>query len=199
MVTNGLIKTEDLVFSYEELARRMGVPRGFMDDDEEVSAAIETVRKSIEAKYSYGISPAEVKEETNEIITDFGIFTSSALCRNLAGSSEMIVFGVTLGHSADRTLRKLAAESPLAHFFADAAASSYAEAAADFMTEKFREIYGKEHLKNRFSPGYGDFDIRYQENVIKKIEGTKNLGITLTDSFLMIPQKSITAFHGVIK
>ena len=53
------------------------------------------------------------------------------------------------------------------------------------------------YLRPRFSPGYGDFSLSCQRAVLDALDAGKHLGIKLTDSFLMMPSKSVTAVIGV--
>ena len=55
------------------------------------------------------------------------------------------------------------------------------------------------YLRPRFSPGYGDFPLDCQPALLEGIQAGKRLGIRLTDSFLMMPSKSVTAVMGVGK
>ena len=54
-------------------------------------------------------------------------------------------------------------------------------------------------LRPRFSPGYGDFPLEFQRNIGDLLQMAKNIGITLTDSLLMMPSKSVTAVIGCSK
>ena len=54
-----------------------------------------------------------------------------------------------------------------------------------------------EYLRPRFSPGYGDFDIHYQEPLMRMLDCAKTIGLTMTDSYMMSPSKSVTAVIGV--
>lgn len=51
--------------------------------------------------------------------------------------------------------------------------------------------------RSRYSPGYFDLDIAEQAKIFSLLEITKRCGITLTDTFQMIPTKSVTAFAGI--
>jgi len=52
----------------------------------------------------------------------------------------------------------------------------------------------------RFSPGYGNFDLREQENIFKMINA-KVIDVSLTKSFMMVPKKSISfcVYLGKVK
>ncbi|MBR5134836.1 MAG: Vitamin B12 dependent methionine synthase activation subunit, partial [Clostridia bacterium] len=49
----------------------------------------------------------------------------------------------------------------------------------------------------RFSPGYGDLPLSVQRSVATLLGMEKTLGVCLSDSLLMSPSKSVTAFVGV--
>jgi 5-methyltetrahydrofolate--homocysteine methyltransferase len=53
------------------------------------------------------------------------------------------------------------------------------------------------NLKPRFSPGYGDLDLSCQKDIFKLLDCSKKIGLTLNDSLLMSPTKSVTAFVGI--
>ncbi|MBQ7900373.1 MAG: vitamin B12 dependent methionine synthase, partial [Clostridia bacterium] len=53
------------------------------------------------------------------------------------------------------------------------------------------------HTNYRYSPGYGDFPIQAQLDIIPALNCEKKIGLTVTDSALMIPHKSVTAIIGV--
>ena len=55
------------------------------------------------------------------------------------------------------------------------------------------------YLRPRFSPGYGDFPLSVQKGILDGLEAGKRIGITLTEGFLMMPSKSVTAVIGVSK
>ena len=50
----------------------------------------------------------------------------------------------------------------------------------------------------RFAPGYGDFSIEYQKDLME-FTGAGRIGVSLTDSNLMIPTKTITCIMGVLE
>ena len=88
----------------------------------------------------------------------------------------------------------------------DASAAFYLEMVggwmAAYMAEKVDSLIEPEILKNgyartmRYSPGYGDWDLKAQVEILRLLDGAK-LGIELLpDSFIMIPRKSVTAAIG---
>lgn len=52
-------------------------------------------------------------------------------------------------------------------------------------------------LRPRFSPGYGDLAIDAQKDIFALLDCERQIGLTLGDSLLMSPGKSVTAFAGI--
>ena len=49
----------------------------------------------------------------------------------------------------------------------------------------------------RFSPGYGDLPLGTQKDIFALLDCERKIGVTLNDSLLMSPSKSVTAFLGL--
>ena len=52
-------------------------------------------------------------------------------------------------------------------------------------------------LRMRYSPGYFDLDIKENKKFFELMDITKRIGLTLTDTYQMVPSKSVTAFIGI--
>ena len=50
---------------------------------------------------------------------------------------------------------------------------------------------------SRFSPGYGDFTLKHQRDILDFLSADRLLGIKLGDNLIMTPRKTITAICGV--
>ena len=48
----------------------------------------------------------------------------------------------------------------------------------------------------RYSAGYGDFNLENQK-IIYDLLGLKKIGVDITDTFVLIPEKSVTAMVGI--
>ena len=53
------------------------------------------------------------------------------------------------------------------------------------------------YTTSRFSPGYGDFPIEVQPDMIRYIDGQRKIGLNVTSNNLLVPRKSVTAVIGV--
>lgn len=187
------LATEEISPAEEELAARLRMPLGHRD--EAVDAVERELRDTLCAAACAVRVPIARKEENILVFPTFSV-QSAALSKALEGCDEAYLFAATLGMQTERWLHRLSILSPAKHFIADALASAYAEAAADFANDLLTE--GKT-LTNRFSPGYGDLTLVIQPKILEATAAGKYLHITLSEGLLMIPQKSITAIIGIKK
>ena len=73
-------------------------------------------------------------------------------------------------------------------------ASAYAEAAMDYLNAL---LESHEQLTGRFSPGFGDFELKWQRDVLDFLRADNLIGIKLGKNYVMTPRKSVTAIMGV--
>ena len=132
--------------------------------------------------------------ENDEVIFDFGTVKSESLRKNLEGCKSAYVFAATVGIGVDRMMKRLSVTSKAEMMVFSCIASSGIECWCDFINEKLAENHA---LKPRFSPGYGGVSLEIQKDIFRFLEAEKMLGLTLTDSLLMVPVKSVTAFIGI--
>ena len=117
---------------------------------------------------------------------------SRDLWRCLRGAREAYLFAATLGHGVDLLIRKYAALSAADLLIVQAIAATAIEQYIDDETASWGE-----KLLPRYSPGYGDLPLSVQPDFLAALDAQKTLGITLTETFLMIPSKSVTAIIGI--
>lgn len=132
---------------------------------------------------------------------DFTCFQveSADLARNLNGCREVLLFAASLGTGPDFLMQRYSRLDMSRAVILQAAAAAMIEAYCDEQNETLRVEAGKEgnRLRPRFSPGYGDFSLSHQKEICRILSAEKTVGITLTDSLLMLPSKSVTAVIGV--
>ena len=146
---------------------------------------------------------ADPGEAADSPLLDFSCFQvrSRSLAKNLQGCSEVILFAATIGEGADLLARKYGRINVAKAVVMQAAAAAMIEAFCDEENEKLRAEAAEKglYLRPRFSPGYGDFSLNHQRDFARVLEMQKTVGITLTESLLMLPSKSVTAVIGVSK
>ena len=124
---------------------------------------------------------------------------SKNLWKNLKDCEKIAVFAATLGTGADSLIQKYSRLLMSRAVVIQAAATAMLEDYCDSICQGLKEEYEKNslYLRPRFSPGYGDFPLENQKNLLDALEAGKRIGIKLTDSLLMTPSKSVTAVMGI--
>lgn len=155
---------------------------------------IEEATKTLSYKVCYCILPINISGNT----IDFEAFkvNSEKLAINLKNCESAIIFGATLGTDIDRLIMKYGKLSPTKALFFQAIGATMIETLCDEFCKDIKAELNV-NLKPRFSPGYGDLDLSCQKNIFKLLNCSKNIGLTLNDSLLMSPTKSVTAFVGI--
>ena len=127
-----------------------------------------------------------------------GLALSGGLAkRMLNGCSRVILMCCTLGEAFDALLRAAQARDMARAVTLDACGSAYVEAACDAAEEVIVTRHPGQYLTDRFSPGYGDLPLSLQPQLLQALDAPRRVGVTCTDSFLMIPAKSVTAVLGL--
>ncbi len=109
------------------------------------------------------------------------------------------LFIVTAGPGPENLARSLISEGNyLEGYIADLLASALVDSAADQVQEQVRNFVHEQGLKitNRYSPGYCSWSVAEQQKLFRLFPGGC-CGISLSDSSLMNPMKSISGIIGV--
>lgn len=124
---------------------------------------------------------------------------SRSLERNLKDCDAVLLFGATLGSQVDVLLHRYGKLQMSKAVVMQAASVAMLETYCDEVNEGIKNEYlsAGRYLRPRFSPGYGDFPLQCQPEIAAALELNKRIGITLTDSLLMAPSKSVTAVIGI--
>lgn len=125
---------------------------------------------------------------------------SAALRRNLEGCEGAWLFAATLGAGVDRLISRLTALGRMSEALAaQAAAAALIEDYCDEVNDALRDEAAAQGLKlrPRFSPGYGDFSIEHQRDITRVLDTARRIGLTVTDSLMLAPMKSVTAVIGI--
>lgn len=126
-------------------------------------------------------------------------FTSKNLGKNLKGCGKIVLFGATLGTAVDRLITRTSLTNMAKAVVLQSTAAAVLEEYCDTFQAQIAAELNKQgnYLRPRFSPGYGDFDIHCQAPIMQMLDCAKTIGLTMTDSFMMTPTKSVTAVIGV--
>ena len=127
---------------------------------------------------------------------DFGEIESESLRKNLEGCTSAFIFAATSGSAVDRLIMKMTKISAAYGMVTDCIASSGIEVFCDRINDEMKE--GRT-LKPRYSPGYGDVSLCCQSDILSFVDAYRKIGLTLTETYLMTPIKSVTAIVGIVE
>ncbi len=159
---------------------------------EEINALLYDCLNELCGKLSYRVCYIELP-----LGTHFLNVNSELLDDYLADCEKYVLFAATVGIEIDRLIAKYTKISPAkAHMF-QAIGAERTEALCDMFCNDIKAQYL--HTKPRISPGYGDMPLEMQREVFEILDCSRKIGVSLGDSLLMSPSKSVTAFIGVLK
>ena len=167
------------------------------DTDAMIKKAINALEKDCSPKYVSRAFPVTV--EGNEVRFADVVIKSSSLARNLVGCTQCVLFAATAGPFCDMLVKRASVTSSAYASCCQAAGAAAIEAYCDLINDKIKDEYEAKGLfaRPRFSPGYGDLPLENQKDWFRLLDITRNTGIELTGSLLMVPTKSVTAIIGL--
>lgn len=184
----------------KEVERYLGY-RGLTTIDEKMQSVIEDCIREMEEAMTprciYKTFPIEWDGDSCEFA---GIRVEPGnLTRNLKGCKEIVMLAVTIGPGADRLVKRSEIRDMLKAYTYQAVGAAAVEAWCDEVNERIKQEAADKELyaRPRFSPGYGDFPLEVQKDFERILEMPKSIGVSLSESLLMTPTKSITAVIGL--
>ena len=115
----------------------------------------------------------------------------------LKDCDQVILMAATLGMETENLLRRTQARDMALALILDATASAAIENVCDNFCADLADAFAPRYLTDRFSPGYGDLPVAQQRELFQLLDVSRRIGISLSESGLMVPQKSVTALIGV--
>lgn len=200
------IKMDQIIFtkSYEEppvnrreILRYMRCNDSDSGIDKLLDECLDEILQALSYKVCWRIFP--LKETENGLDLGFMQTESSGLIRNLHGCEGFVLFAATIGLGADRLIAKYGRVSPVKALCIQAIGAERIESLCDEFCEGLRQKYDAMGfaIRPRFSPGYGDFPLEAQRDVFRALDCHRKIGLSLNDSLLMSPSKSVSAIVGI--
>ncbi|MFV0352151.1 MAG: methionine synthase [Oscillospiraceae bacterium] len=125
--------------------------------------------------------------------------TGSDIQKHLTGCHALCLLGITLGQQTEQAIRAAETADMEQAALLDAAASALTDQYADEAERLLRLRIQEQHkyLTGRFSPGYGNLPLAIQPEVVRLLDGPRAIGLSVSESGILLPRKSITAILGV--
>jgi 5-methyltetrahydrofolate--homocysteine methyltransferase len=194
-----------ITFNKNEALRYFRAQLGDVHTEAIVDAAYQKLKNELQPRYTvkkFGcIVDGEGDSNVPSVVKlDNGtVFHSKALARYVGNAKELFLFGATLGSRVDIALRRMVLTSVAEGGAGQAVAAALIETYCDdCCAELQKQLPEGKQLKWRFSPGYGDWPLEEQKILFPVLDCAHTIGLTLTESCMMAPVKSVTAVMAVI-
>ena len=190
-------KYDEPQVNIKEILRYMGC-KDYTDD---VAALVNACLKEIEGKLSYRVcyDVFDIEISSDAVNLGFVKCSSKGLAINLDGCQKAIVFAATIGLEIDRLITKYSRLSPSKALCFQAIGAERIESLCNVFNDEIAKDFLAQglHSRPRFSPGYGDLSLEIQKSIFNYLDCPRKIGLSLNESLLMSPSKSVTAIIGL--
>ena len=136
---------------------------------------------------------------TQTVLPQGIVLQGKSIGKHLRNSCKVVFLSATIGEDIENQVTKSFEDGKYSFsVLLDAAATTAIEEVADGMEKSIQNVVKRQGLAMtwRFSPGYGDWPIQQQPEVLKLAHGAE-IGVSLTEALMLTPRKSITAVIGL--
>lgn len=169
-----------------------------------IDESIEETKKIINPRFilrKYPIKKKKIFAGKNQVILEEAnlILESNDIYDLLVECDECILMAATLGLEIEKEIRKLTYTDLTKGIIIDSCATTAIEEVCDIIQDSISKKLLKEdkYITYRYSPGYGDLSIENNSHINNILNSQKEIGLTVTNSGIMIPRKSVVALIGV--
>lgn len=149
--------------------------------------------------YEYILLGGECRKE-DVCLGEVTFNTGHIIAGQLRKSECFAVFVASAGDGWKQWIQFISARGDLLQsYVADCIGSQIVESTADFMEKRLQEYLYENGLgyTNRFSPGYCGWPVSQQPLLFSLFPDAHPCGVTLTESCLMMPEKSVSGIIGI--
>ncbi|MFH1940849.1 MAG: vitamin B12 dependent-methionine synthase activation domain-containing protein [bacterium] len=201
------IEFKNITIPMKAVLRRLGYP----PEENALNGRVKSIFENelerasslFEPKSIYRILPVDTNSDGIVSFKKSGFqIHSRQVSKMLKPADPVLLFMATLGPRLEEEVNRLFSEDHMAEaVILDAIGSETADAVADKMHREILKHLAEDKglgVTPRFSPGYGDWPVTVQGEFCEVCGGGK-IGITVNESSLMSPRKSVSAVLGWVK
>ena len=195
----------ELTLDMNYLSAMLGFPNGVLPEpfDQYVSEAMQDAESLCDIRGAFCFQEkSEFIANNSQILIDgidFGI--GNTVAKELRNATSVALFICTAGKGISQQSQELLiGENPVIGYILDVLGSMIVETATDRLQEEIKRIAFLRGLSvtNRYSPGYCKWSVADQHKLFSFFP-PNCCGISLTDSALMYPIKSVSGIIGLGK
>ncbi len=184
-------------FSDKEIYRYSGIK----NEENCLLSIIDECKKAIEKELKSTVVYRILPIKTVGDVCDFKkkSVKSKHLAIALKEADYAVFMAATLGIGIDRLIYKFSYDNIAKAHICDSVATERIEALCDAFCRELDSDFLIEGYETgfRYSPGYGDLPIEFQKEIFSLLVPNKYIGLTLNDSLMMSPSKSVSAIVAV--
>lgn len=196
----GLVLPEDAILS------RLGRNRYLSVMDQELSVKLRLAMQKAFARLRprgrWKLLRMVCKNAGEVVLDDLWKIKSRKFAEFVQSADYLYLSAVTIGSELPQAMEQAQSAG---NMFEAAVFDAVGSECADLAIELLQKIAAAELLRNgwllsqrRFSAGYGGVELFHQQEIFKQLE-LEDMQMSLTESFIIQPEKSVTAFAVVNK
>jgi len=145
-------------------------------------------------------SSSEAERRRAELAGEAPIRPASLSVRGCLEGKEVYFLCGTIGAEFDQWQRRLSVLSAADALFSQQIGLEAVERVMDELESRLRlEVEGEgKRLLPRRSPGYGAMPLALSREILERLDATRRIGVSVTESDLLVPSKSVTAVCEVV-
>jgi len=180
-----------------QVLRYAGINGGNAPDSvlELVKKSMPKLLETANFKACYLEVPVTVKEDNIDF--DYTTVKSRNLSVLLRGCNKALLVAATAGAQVDMIIKRAEVTSKAEALILNAVAIAGIEKYMAMLNGYFKEKFPQYELRPRFSPGYGDVPLDFQKELLGVLDTNRKIGVSLSDTLLMAPAKSVSAIIGL--
>ena len=167
---------------------------GSLESIEPAAAALEA---AVTPRFTFAVYPVE-RMADGVALPGSGLVLPGKMAETMlreCGRAALLL--CTLGAGFETLLRAATPRDMAMAAMLDACGSAYVEAGCDEAEKAIAARFPEAYLTDRFSPGYGDLPLSLQRALCGALDSQRRLGVTVTESLLMVPSKTVSAVIGL--
>lgn len=166
--------------------------------DRQIQACIEDTLRLVQPRYTYRCFDL-VRQDGAIVLGGTQIaLPGRDIAALLQDCPRCLLLAATLGMPLEQAIRRAEIADMTRALILDCCGSSAIEAVCDRVEQTLSAQQGDAvYLTDRFSPGYGDMPIEFQAQMTSLLDTSRQIGLSLTDSYILTPRKSVTAVIGL--
>ncbi len=192
--------TELTIEDKNEILRYSGYRKGINlteISDIQIQESIDYVNRISAIRTNWKLFDIEECEQGISIKGTSTVLKGNAIRKHLKGCDKAVLMCGTIGPQFDRDISKVMLTNAALGVYMNSCGITLIEKVMDDLQITINKALPEGHLGLRFSPGYADLPLETQKDFMILLNMERVVGIRLGVSYLMNPEKSVTAVAGV--